>query len=96
LPPFGVGELGPHLAQNVAWTKAHLCTKCRLDALSRLVTMDMGRKLGREAPLPLWGGSWVPMYHNVAWTKAHLHAKCHLEQSSRLTTIDMGQNWGGA
>ena len=31
---------------NVAWSEVYLCTKWHLDSLSRLATIDMGRKLG--------------------------------------------------
>jgi len=34
----------------VAWAKAYLHTKWYLDPSSRLVTIDMGRKLGRLCP----------------------------------------------
>ena len=38
---------------NVAWAEVYLSTKWHLDSLSRLATIDMGRKLGRLRPL--WG-----------------------------------------
>jgi len=44
----------------------------------------MGRKLGA---VPLFGGSWVPIWHNVAGADAYLRAKFHLDPSNRFATI---------
>jgi len=70
-PPFGEGELGPHLtlrpfwrggagspSNNVVWDEAYLRTKWHLDVSSRLATIEMGRKLGRGGPL-FGEGGWV-------------------------------------
>ena len=51
--------MGPHLA-NVAWAEAYLHTKWHLDPCSRLVTIDMGRKLGGSSAPFLGRGSLVP------------------------------------
>jgi len=50
--PFWKGELGPHLAQcGLGWGLPPY--KWHLDASSRLVTIEMGRKLGASAILHL-------------------------------------------
>ena len=66
----------------MAWTKAYLHTKWRIDASSRLATIEMGRKLGRGAGSPS---------NTVAWAESYLHAKYQLHPSSRLATINMGR-----
>ena len=53
--PFWRGH-GPPSHYNVAWAEAYFCTKWYPDASSRLVTIDMGRKLG--AVPPILGGAW--------------------------------------
>ena len=42
--PWDRGSWVP-IYHNVAWTKAHLYTKCHLDPFNRLATTDMGRKV---------------------------------------------------
>jgi len=53
------GVLCPCL-RNVAWDEVYFRTKWRLHPYSRLATMDMSRKLGREALPPFWGGELGP------------------------------------
>jgi len=55
---FGEGSSVP-IQHDVAWTKANLRAKCHLDLSSRLVTIDMGRKLGRGSA-PFLGGELGP------------------------------------
>jgi len=43
---------------NAAWAEAYLHTKWNFEPSSRLVTTDVGQKLG--AAVPLCGESWVP------------------------------------
>jgi len=51
------GELGPRLIYNVVWAEVYFRTNWRLYSSSRLVTIDMNRKLGA---LPLLGGAATP------------------------------------
>jgi len=87
-----LGELGPYLTQcrlglpHVAYLRA----MWHLDPSSRLVTIDMSRKLGGCAPF-WWFG---PLSTQSRLGKVYLHTKWHLNQSSRLATIDMGRQLG--
>jgi len=54
--PFGEGESWVPILHNVAWAEAYLHTKWHLDPSSRLVTIDMGRKLGLLCRFG-WAGS---------------------------------------
>jgi len=51
----------------------------------RLVTKDLGQKVGVLYPFP-WG-SWVPSNTNVAWAEAYVRIKWHLDPSNHLATI---------
>jgi len=53
--------------------------------LSAVATIEMGRKLGRRAPLLGRGASPHPA--QLGLDRGHLHAKCHLNPFSRLATI---------
>jgi len=56
--PFG--ESWVPIYHNVAWAEAYLHTKWHLDhPSSRLVTTDMGGKLGADVPL-FWEGELGP------------------------------------
>ena len=44
---------GGGIEHNVAWAEIYLPTKWHLDPCSRLVTTDMGQKLGAAVPLLL-------------------------------------------
>jgi len=77
----------------VAWTKAHLHTKCHLDPSSLLATTDMGRKLWKGA-LPFLGRGTGSPSNTVPWAVAYLHTKWHVDASSRLATIEMGRKLG--
>jgi len=48
------------IEHSVAWTTAHLRTKCRLDLSNRLTTKDMSRKLGRRFSPLFWRGELGP------------------------------------
>ena len=56
-----------------------------------LVTIEMGRKLGRGALPPTWGCPYL----TVAWAEAYLHAACYLDPCSHLAATDMGAKIGG-
>ena len=87
LCPFREGAGFP--SNSVAWAKVYIRTKWRLHPTSRLVTIDMGQKLGKGCALFFWG-SWVPIEHKVAWAEAYLHTKRHLRPFSRLATTGIG------
>ena len=70
--PLSGGDVGLHapfggtwvsIKHNVAWAEAYLRTKWHLDPSSRLVTIDMGRKVG--GTVPFRRGSWAPS--NTVW-----------------------------
>jgi len=46
--------------------------------------------------VPLFRGSWVPIYQNVTWAEANLRTRWHLDPSSHLATIDVGHKVGEA
>ena len=73
--------------------EAYLHTKWNIDPSSRLVTTDMGRKLG--VLCHFLRGSWVPIQHNVAWAEAYPRTKWHLDPCSCLAIIH-GPKFRGA
>jgi len=90
LCPFR-GELGPRLIQ-CCLAEIYFPTKWRLHPSSRLVTIDMSRKLGGSAT---FRGLLRPHLTQRRWAEVYLPTKWHLDPSSRLFTIDMGQKLGG-
>jgi len=91
--PFRGGGLGP-IEHKVPWAEAYLHTEWHLEAFSRLVTIEMGRKLGKGASPPFWRGVRGPHLTQSCLTEAYLHTKWHLDLSSYLATTDMGQKLG--
>jgi len=85
--------------QNAASCKIHTVSASsipaciHLDVSSRLSTIDMGRKLGRGALPPCWGGAGSPTQCCV-WAEAYLRTNWHLDPCSRLATTDMGRKLG--
>jgi len=57
--PLLGGELGPHQTK-CRLGEVYLGTKWYPDASSRLVTIDMGQKLGAVPPSFFWGGAGSP------------------------------------
>ena len=55
----GEGRAGSS-SNNVAWVEVYLHIKWHLDPSSRLATIDMGRKVGRGAAVPLLVGAGSP------------------------------------
>jgi len=111
MQPFGRNRHGPKIGggsvpfwaegwvsieHKVPSTEAYLHTKWRLDASSRLATIELGRKLREGAPPPFRRGLGPHLTHKVALAEANLHAKCHLDPSSCLATINMGRKLGGS
>ena len=69
----------------MAWAEAYHRTKWHLDPTSRLVTTDMGRKLGA---VTLWGGGARSLSKTQCGRgPAYLSTKFHLDPSNRLATI---------
>jgi len=94
VPPFLVGELGPHLAQ------------CGLDrgptpyqvpswSIEPFGHNRQRPKTGGLCPLFWGGGAGSPSNTKVAWAEAYLHTKWHLNPCGRLATTDMGRKLGG-
>jgi len=78
----------------MAWAEAYLRTKWHLDPCSRLVTTDMGRKLGDCVPFWGAGSPSSTMWPGPRPTSIP-STRYHLDPSSRLATIDMGRKLGG-
>ena len=88
-PFFGGRELNPHLAQ-LAWMKAHLHAKCRLDPSSRLATIQLGQKLGGSAPF--WGGGAGSPSNTMSLGPRPTSLPCDI--LIHLATTDVGQKLG--
>jgi len=85
VPPFGDGELDPHLTQ-CRLGRGLPPTKWHLDPSSRLATTEMGRKL-RWGCAHLAKGELGPHLTQCGQGRGLSHAKFHLDPSDRLATI---------
>ena len=74
-----------HLTQCGLGGGLYLRTKWHLDLSSRLVTTDMGRKLG--SCVPLGEGELGLRLTQSTRAEAYLRAKFHLDPSNHLSTI---------
>ena len=88
MPPFWEGELRRHLLQ-CGLGRGLLRIKWHLDPSSRLVTMDMERKLGTLRRF--WEGELGP---HLTQCRLGFPTKWHLDPSSHLATTDMGGKLG--
>ena len=88
-----LGECAGSPSNTLAWAEAYHHAKYQLHPSSRLVTIDMRRKLGRGLCPLFWGARSLSNTKSPV-LRPNLRTKWHLDASSRLATIEMGRKLG--